>query len=274
MNELINIYIYNIDDRNLLEEQKSKVAEEELRVLRTRLDQKTTEVSILNEQLVREQTMLKAAQDRSNLLERQLNIAQERIANIQGTQIIDSSIANDYTVKELALERAISEIEALKQQLSSSEVHADQFRKISAANENALREMRIKAETIQTTQESELQRMREELEASINESSEQKTSAQALLQELEDTREELRNITLESTETVRKLDESLLLSRQEVDQLKQQSIVVNNEISKYQEAANVAYKNYERELQMHAQAERELNELRKQFEDLKGKVLL
>ena len=123
-----------LDERNLMDEQRSKVTEDELRLLRNRLEQKTAEVSSLSEQLGRDQVLTQASQDRCNLLEKQLNITQDRIAQMQGTQIIDSSIANDITVKELALEKALSEIEALKQQLTSSEVHADQFRKISVAN--------------------------------------------------------------------------------------------------------------------------------------------
>jgi len=256
-----------LDERNLLDEQRSKVTEDELRLLRNRLEQKTTEVSSLSEQLGRDQVLVQASQDRCNLLEKQLNIAQDRIAQIQGTQIIDSSIANDITVKELALEKALSEIEALKHQLASSEVHADQFRKISVANETALKDIRTRAEALQTAQEAELLRMRTELETAVQEVTEQRASCQRFLQDSEQAREELHAFRSESAVMVRRLEETLALSQQEVLQMNEQSLAVATEITKYQEAARLAHKNYERELQMHAQAERDLSDMRKQLDD-------
>lgn len=256
-----------LDERILLDEQRSKVTEDELRLLRNRLEQKTTEVSSLSEQLGRDQVLVQASQDRCNLLEKQLNIAQDRIAQIQGTQIIDSSIANDITVKELALEKALSEIEALKHQLTSSEVHADQFRKISVANETALKDIRTRAEAMQTAQEAELLRMRTELETAVQEVTEQRASCQRFLQDSEQAREELHAFRSESAVIVRRLEESLALSQQEVLQMNEQSLAVATEIAKYQEAARLAHQNYERELQMHAQAERDLSDMRKQLDD-------
>ena len=256
-----------LDERNLLDEQRSKVTEDELRLLRNRLEQKSTEVSSLSEQLGRDQVLVQASQDRCNLLEKQLNIAQDRIAQIQGTQIIDSSIANDITVKELALEKALSEIEALKHQLASSEVHADQFRKISVANETALKDIRTRAEALQTAQEAELLRMRTELETALQEVTEQRASCQRFLQDSEQAREELHAFRSESAVMVRRLEETLALSQQEVLQMNEQSLAVATEITKYQEAARLAHQNYERELQMHAQAERDLSDMRKQLDD-------
>ena len=256
-----------LDERNLLDEQRSKVTEDELRLLRNRLEQKTTEVSSLSEQLGRDQVLVQASQDRCNLLEKQLNIAQDRITQIQGTQIIDSSIANDITVKELALEKALSEIEALKNQLASSEVHADQFRKISVANETALKDIRTRAEALQTAQEAELLRMRTELETAVQEVTEQRASCQRFLQDSEQAREELHAFRSESAVMVRRLEETLALSQQEVLQMNEQSLAVATEIAKYQEAARLAHQNYERELQMHAQAERNLSDMRKQLDD-------
>jgi len=256
-----------LDERNLLDEQRSKVTEDELRLLRNRLEQKSTEVSSLSEQLGRDQVLVQASQDRCNLLEKQLNIAQDRIAQIQGTQIIDSSIANDITVKELALEKALSEIEALKHQLASSEVHADQFRKISVANETALKDIRTRAEALQTAQEAELLRMRTELETAVQEVTEQRASCQRFLQDSEQAREELHSFRSESAVMVRRLEETLALSQQEVLQMNEQSLAVATEITKYQEAARLAHQNYERELQMHAQAERDLSDMRKQLDD-------
>ena len=258
-----------LDDRTLLDEQRSKVAEEELRSIRTRLEQKTAELASISEELTRAQLTAQAAQDRSSLLERQLSIAQERLTLSQGSQIIESSMANDYTAKELALERAQAEIEALKQQLTSTEVHAEQFRKISASNETALKELRAKVAAAESQQEAEVARIRGELEASQRDMQENRANSQSLLQEAEDAREQLRAVESEAAEKIRKLEEAVALSQQECEQLKTQSATVTAEIAKFQDAAKSAHQNYERELQLHATAERELSELRRLIEETK-----
>ena len=258
-----------LDDRTLLDEQRAKVAEEEIRSIRSRLEQKTAEYASISEQLAREQITAHAAQERASLLERQLSLAQERVTHAQGSQIIESSMASDYTAKELALERAQAEISALREQVASTEVHAEQFRKISAVNEAALKDLRAKATAAQAAQEAEVAKMREELEAAQKDMHDNRTHSQGLLQEAEDAREQLRSFTAESAETVRKLEEALALLRQECDQLKAQGATVSGEIARYQDAARAAHQNYERELQLHATAERELSELRRQIEETK-----
>jgi hypothetical protein len=62
------------------------------------------------------------------------------------------------------------------------------------------------------------------------------------------------------------------VSEAQVAQLTAQATSVGGEIAKYQDAAKIAYQNYERELQMHAQAERELGELRRLLEVTKASL--
>lgn len=262
-----------LDDRTLLDEQRAKVAEEEIRSIRTRLEQKTAELASISEQLAREQITANAAQERGNLLERQLSIAQERLTHTQGSQIIETSIANDYTAKELALERAQAEIEALKQQVTSTESHAEQFRKISAANETALKDLRAKVAAAQAEQEAEVARMRAELEAAQKDVQDSRVNSQGLLQEAEDAREQLRAFTAESAEKVRKLEETITLQQHEIDQLRAQGASMSGEIVKFQDAARAAHQNYERELQMHASAERDLSEQRRLLHEAKAALL-
>ena len=62
-------------------------------------------------------------------------------------------MASDYTAKELALERAQAEIVALREQEANTEVHAEQFRKISAVDESALKDLCTKVAAAQSAQE-------------------------------------------------------------------------------------------------------------------------
>jgi chromosome segregation ATPase len=261
-----------LDDRTLLDEQRAKVHDEEVRSLRSRLEQKTAELAGLTEELTRAQLTAQAAQERSNLLERQLTLAQERLTQTQGSQIVESSMAGDYSAKELALERAMAEVEALRAQLASTEVHAEQFRKISAANESALKELRARAAAAQEEQETVVARMREEVEAAQREAIEHRTNSQTLLQDAEEARAQLRTASAEAAERARALEEALALAQQECEQLKVQHASTAGEIAKFQDAARISHQNYERELQLHATAERELTELRRQVDEMKSSL--
>jgi nucleoprotein TPR len=262
-----------LDDRALLEEQRTKVAEEEIRALRSRLEQKVAEASSLSEQLSRERVTTTSAQERCNLLEKQLTVTQERLSRSMGTQIVESSLSDELSQKELALERAVAEIQSLKTQILNSEAHVEQFRKLSAANEAALNELRSRVSSSQAAQELELARARAECDAAQKDLLDFRANSQALLQETEDARAELRNLKSEYSEKLSRVEEALELSKSENQRLSEQASLVSSEISKYQAAEQLAFQNYERELQMHAHAQRELSSLRQQLEELRRSLV-
>ena len=55
----------------------------------TRLEERATDFSSAREDVIREQGVSRAAQERGNILERQLSMAQERLTAIQGAQTLD-----------------------------------------------------------------------------------------------------------------------------------------------------------------------------------------
>jgi hypothetical protein len=59
--------------------QRLRALEDDLRAARMRADERTAEASSAREQLVREQGLSAAAQERAAVSERQLSIAQERL---------------------------------------------------------------------------------------------------------------------------------------------------------------------------------------------------
>jgi hypothetical protein len=88
-----------------------------LRIARLRADERSIEASAAREELVREQAISVAAQERAALSERQLGMAQERLGAMQGTHIVDSIVAAEAAQKDVALERALAEGESLKGRL-------------------------------------------------------------------------------------------------------------------------------------------------------------
>ena len=79
--------------------------------------------------------------------------------------------------------------------------------------------------------------------------------------EIEKAREDLKELNRENTERLRILGESLLLATETSEQSAKQMDFLKNDILKFQATARSAHSNYERELQLHAKAEKDLKDL-------------
>ena len=79
--------------------------------------------------------------------------------------------------------------------------------------------------------------------------------------EIEKAREDLKELNRENTERLRILGESLLLATETSEQSAKQMEFLKNDILKFQATARSAHANYERELQLHAKAEKDLKDL-------------
>ena len=104
-----------------MDDERVRALEDDLREVRARADEKTLQASAAREELVREQGISQAARERSAILERQLTIAQERLGVERGVQVLDSAMATEAAERDVALDRAVAEIENLKQRLAAAE---------------------------------------------------------------------------------------------------------------------------------------------------------
>jgi nucleoprotein TPR len=181
-----------IDEKSLIEDQRIKSMDDELRSLRSKFDLKTAELVALNESLIRESSARIAAHDRNLLLEKQLSIAQERLASSLGGQIVDALSSNDIAAKNLDLERCKAEIDALQGQLAVAEQHIQQFRNISVVTESSLKDLKQKSSESRAQLEEENRKLKEILESVQLELELQRSSAKSLMGEVEHTRQELR----------------------------------------------------------------------------------
>lgn len=77
--------------------------------------------------MIREQGISLVAQERAALVERQLNIAQERLSSFQGTQVIDNVIAAETAQKDVTIERLLAVTESLKNRLLEADQHTGNY---------------------------------------------------------------------------------------------------------------------------------------------------
>lgn len=124
-----------MDDKVLLLEQRLRAQDEELRALRNKWEQRSAEASSLREQLTQEHCSAVSAQQRSELLERQLSVFQERLASAQGGVLVEALYQQDLAAKDKELQRALADLALSKEQLATSDSHLQQLRAISAATE-------------------------------------------------------------------------------------------------------------------------------------------
>lgn len=261
-----------LDEKVLYEQQRIQSAEDSVRTLQAKLDNKSAEVGMLQESLSREKELLKASQERCILVERQLQKAQDRLASVHGAVFNDEALEKALAEKDVALEQAHAEVALLQQQLAASAVHAEQYRKISIANESALKTLQDKVTESQVSHKSELLEYAEALERAKQDLLEQRHRMSDVVNEIESLREKERTSSISHADKMAQLQSELDVAKQETDQLKLQLNTIHADIQKHQDAARAAFADYEHELQLHARAESELRKERLQSASLNEEI--
>jgi len=260
-----------MDDKVVLLEQRLRAQDEELRALRNKCEQRSAEAASLREQLTQEHCSAVSAQQRSELLERQLNVFQERLASAQGGVLVEALYQQDLAAKDKELQRALADLALVKEQLATSDSHLQQLRAISAATEATLNQLRKKFSDASGSSEQEISRLNSELQQEKNELAVQRQQTGELLQECEQSREQIRLLTVAHMEELRALKAQLAEANQEKQDLLTQLSVLQSDAARFQQTAKQAFANYERELHMHALAERSLLDSQEALEALKQK---
>ena len=148
------------------------------------------------------------------MLEKQLDIAQERLSAAQGSRILGSIVTNETANAEIALQKNSLEIDSLKKQLAAAEAHTDQFRKISSATEATLAELRTKSAGGKKLLEGQLKEAQEQLLHAQTELEQQQSSRAAVIKEAEDSREALRVSHVEAVAKLREVEAAFELAKQ------------------------------------------------------------
>lgn len=241
---------------SLVYDQKIRSLDEDVRSSREKLEEKIREYTAVKEDLLREQGLSRAAQERGSVLEQQLSMAQERLGTIQGSNTLDLVVVADAKQNEFALSRALSEIENLRDQLASAGEHEEKYRQISLASEEILRQLREDSSR-------ERKKLEEQVNISKQEFAKYKEDHEGsgvlnLVLELEQTREKMLGIEKEHTANIAGLKTEVEIANASAAQALAQMENLNKDVLKYQQAARSANANYERELQLHAHDAAEL----------------
>jgi nucleoprotein TPR len=250
----------------MISEQKVQTLEDELRLSRAEKERKAEEAAALREDLARQQGTCAAAQERSAVLERQLTIAQDRLAAVQGISTTDSLLATENEQKDVELERAYREISDLKMQLETSETHVVQFRTVSNSTETMLRELQKRSAENRQALEEELSSVKKELETARKELSERRDQLMEAMDESENSRKAMQI-------TTKQLEDDLKASRHAQEaaetvarQAETQAETMRCDAIRSQEDTKEATKNYERELAFHAKAAADLRAAERRLE--------
>ena len=273
LSKLVEKLRKDLSDNQLMYDQKVRSLEEESCTIRNKYEEKLSDYTSTREEYIREQGISRAAQERGDILEKQLTIAQERLASIHGSNTLDLVAVADAAQNEMALSKALGEIESLRSQLVASEEHVNQFKLISLATEKTLAELREKFSSIRKELENELNNAKQELIDFKNEHEGSRGQMMALLNDLEEARSQLHLSEKQHADSFNKLLAEKDVERATLDQTLSQMESLKKEVTKYQIAAKTSNSNYERELQLHAHDAAELRAIESEVDRIKVEVV-
>jgi 3-deoxy-D-arabino-heptulosonate 7-phosphate (DAHP) synthase len=104
-------------------------------------------------------------------------------------------------------------------------------------------------------------RLKSESEALRSELDSHHSTSMARERDIEKAREELQEARREAADRVRALEEEAQVAKQAAEQYGQQMEILKGDALKFQATARAAHGSYERELQLHAKAERDLKDM-------------
>ena len=263
----------DLSDLNILNNQKVLSTFEEIKYLRLNNEEKEKEINILKEQYVTEHGLSRAAQERAELLERQLVSLQQRYDNVQHRTTELTIAATDTSQLELTIDRYMAEIESLKNQLKEAEKHADQFRRISVATETILNDLRTHSSVAKEAQEKEIARLTSEIEVLKADVADRRQAGMLALQEAEEARATLINATTQHQEALVTLQQQRDGAIEEAKQHLLHMEKLREDTLKYQQIAKSAQENYDRELQLHAASVTSLRQYEAESDQLKNQLI-
>jgi nucleoprotein TPR len=255
-----------VQDLSNTELERSSSLKQNLSNLETSLEERTKECAYLKDELVRERSSAVAAIERSHLLEKQLSLAQERLFASQGVKVMESLSDQQLTELQLALDQSNAQIASLKQQLQVAESYGEEYRKLSAATNATLQDLQQMLSNSKSSYEVEIQQLQATIATLQQESAQSNASTSTLLKEVEDAREQLRSAFKAHEQEKSILTEQFAQAQLSQEQVQGQIEQMKTDLVKFQSVAKTAHSNYERELNLHASAEKELHEVRDQLD--------
>ena len=261
-----------IVERGIIEEERTLQLDGELRAARETLDARTVELADLRAEVLVEQGELRTVSERAALLEKQLSLAQDRLSAVMGAQVLDSAKANENAQKEALLEQANKQLELLSSQLLKATESSEHHQRIAAATEALLTDVQQKTQSAAAAHDERVKTLVDELAAAHRDLSAFRLKSLNAIQEEENAREQLRSATREFNEKVASCEETSNSYRQQQEQAAKEAVLLKAELAKQQQMMRASHANYERELQLHARAEKALREQQEECDRAKEQL--
>jgi len=258
-----------VSQSGYLEDQRIQALEDQLNKQHLETEKKTSEVTALQEELLKEKTDLKVSQQRLLHIEKSLELANERLDAITAAKVMDSVAANEQEQREAAFKKATAQIEVLTQHLSTAESQVEHYKKIYSKSEEIIKEVQERSAASKLAREQELAKLQGELDTVHKQLADSRSFGMELEKEVHDSRELIKNADKKLEEGLKSLEEKANASQLHATKAQEQLERLKEDMLVLQKNNKDARANYERELKLHSLAETALREKEEELETLK-----
>jgi nucleoprotein TPR len=242
----------------------------EVRVAKAKSEE---DVKVLSEQrgeILELKVQLNAANEKAASLLRQLEGTQKRLDSLTTSGTVSAIAVREASEKEMELERLTQEMGEVKAKLAVVEGQRDTFKAASEAHERQMRELQARWEASEKEANETVAKARAEVENLRKRLEEGLETTRAAVQENHGLREAQNQATEAAKKEKQDMLEQLEAARKAAEHAQGREAELLAEANRASETAEMAKEQYRRELQLHAEAEAGMTELRKELETVRG----
>ncbi len=232
--------------------------EEDISTCNRKLNLSELEICSLREKLLLEQSNSKVASEKTELFDKQNTLLLKKIASLQGVGETNF-ITADELVDKLALEKEKALNESLQEELNSAKLHISELLKFSSGTESKLKDVEEKLKNINTSNDTEFVKLQNELINSSKIIEEERNNFSKLQNEYNSVQATYLNEVNLNTERQNELMDEITSLKQKNVEYRNDLEVFKAELIKFQNAAKVAFTNYENEVAIRVELEKKMN---------------
>lgn len=232
--------------------------EEDISTCNRKLNLSELEICSLREKLLLEQGNSKVALEKTELFDKQNTLLLRKIASLQGVGETNF-VTEDELVDRLALEKEKALNEALQAELNSAKLHISELLKFSSGTESKLKDVEEKLKNVNTSNDTEFVRLQNELLNSCKIVEEERIKFSKLQSEYDSMQSTYLNEVNQNTERQNELMDEITILKQKNIEYRNDLEIFKSELIKFQNAAKVAFTNYESEVATRVELEKKMN---------------
>jgi len=251
-------------------EAKMTAQTNEVRVAKAKSEEDAKVLSEQRGEILELKVQLNAANEKAASLLRQLEGTQKRLDSLTTSGTVSAIAVREASEKEMELERLTQEMGEVKAKLAVVEGQRDTFKAASEAHERQMRELQARWEASETEASESVAKARAEAENLRKRLEEGLETTRAAVQENHGLREAQNQAAEAAKKEKQDMLEQLEAARKAAEHARGREAELLAEANRASETAEMAKEQYRRELQLHAEAEAGMTELRKELETVRG----